>query len=368
MESTSTSTVNTMKAYEKLVLVHLHVSTWSGTIVDREASRRNAEAYGADSRQAKVIKALVDVGRTREIKTAINELWSWHYQVTLPWQRRGAAVIAAERVLQYLEEYDQRAAKIRQLYENFVNDYETLIEQAKDLLKGMWQERDYPTVDEIRRHFDISVDFRPVQGDDFRLSVPDSIADQIRTQVRGELESQIQAGMQEAWQRIREAVKRFVPNDDGESKFWSDGIDKLRGLVQALPGLNLTGDQALEDMRAEIDRELCRYSAHEIKTDKGARQDVVQKASEIARKIDQAMGILEPEPEAVPQVVEETQEAATPEPVKPVKPVKPAAVKTAKAVKAVKAVKAEPVKPMPVPVVAEEENETIRQMMEAGLL
>jgi hypothetical protein len=126
---------------------------------------------------------------------------------------------------------------------------------------------------------------------DFRASLSgDTVAD-IKKDIQMELEKTTQLAMREPYERLYNHISRIVMRlSDKEGVFRDTLITGLADLCAILPGLNLTGDPQLEDLRKRAERMIANLDPQDLRDRPSVRRDVAREAAQIQHLMAGFMG------------------------------------------------------------------------------
>jgi len=172
----------------------------------------------------------------------------------------------------------------------FVADLPTLKEAAKIELNGLYNEADYPV--DIAAKFAVDIVRMPLPaGEDFRACLPEDTVAHIRKDIQGEVDRATQIAMRDPYERLYEHISGMVARlSDPKGVFRDTLITGLADLCAILPGLNLTQDPQLEDLRKRAEAMILHVDPQELRDRPFERSRVAAKASEIQRLMAGFMG------------------------------------------------------------------------------
>ena len=193
----------------------------------------------------------------------------------------------------------------------FVENYHTYIAEAEERLGDLFDQNDYPPIDEIKGKFQLDSDFE-------RVDIPEHEQKRIREQIEGRVEVQHAQAMKRVWNRIFKAVEHMnerLSQEDGI--FRNTLVENIEQLVDVLPSLNVLEDQTLADMTTELKDTLCGYKPDDLRKDDVLRKELADRSKEVMDKISKVEGLFGTPPEQdvmtepnEPSEVESNQEAA----------------------------------------------------------
>lgn len=293
-------------------LADVSISTWSGVRTDNKLLNDLKEKHNASGDVGKVVKNLM-AGADAQLKaviSAFNAVRTLHYELTLPWignpnadRRSGARLLPNLLFDTYLTQVSQKRQTAVTLLNEFLPLFESeLVPRAKQNLGTMADEL-YPSADEIRAKFNITVDFEPI---------PDSGNFQSLAGIRPEMlerlgqimaqrdQARVDGATRAMWENVSERVRHLCERlgalaegdnkpDDGTRgpRFHTSSVEHVRELLTFLPGWNVGGDPRVAEIVASITAMLDQVDAEKIKKSPQLRDGVAQQAQGIMEKLNQ---------------------------------------------------------------------------------
>ena len=288
-------TMNNNTAYEKAdlhnraMLIKLSISQWSARKFDKKITHETNQRYGTDDTAGRYNKALVAREAIKKIEKKANAARTFHEHNTLPWSDHGFRLLPSENFLEYSK--DMRKLKSEFFYEvhSFINDYPALVDQAKELLNGMFDPLDYPAPDTIENKFSFDTSIYPLPiAEDFRVSLQQDAIEEIKHDIESRFEAAHNTAMIDLWERVHKNVaamaERLTGKDakTGKEKTFRDSlVNNLIDLCDLLPRLNIANDHNLDTMRRNIESKLLAHDPQTLRDDSTARQETAQAANDI---------------------------------------------------------------------------------------
>jgi hypothetical protein len=126
---------------------------------------------------------------------------------------------------------------------------------------------------------------------DFRASLGENAVAEIKEGIEAELQKTMQAAMRDPYERLYGHISRMVERLSDEKAIFRDTlVTGLADLCTILPGLNLTGDERLEDLRKRAERMVTGLDPKDLREVPSVRQNVARDAAEIQRMMASFMG------------------------------------------------------------------------------
>jgi hypothetical protein len=264
----------------KAMLVKVSISQWQGKRFDKKATRIAEGAFqttGAGEFQ----KALVAQDAIKKVGKIANEIRSYHYENTLPWDRDGWQILPAKHFQTYSKEMRSLKAKFETVVTEFSTAYPALIEEAKIRLNGIFRSEDYPV--DIESKFSVRTDIEPIPiAGDFRVDLHDSELSRIRQDIQSKTEAALDNSHRDLYKRLATAVSAMATKlKDPKGIFRDTLVENLVGLVNLIPQLDIQDDPELDRIRREVEAKLCAYDPAELRNEPTIRAEVRDDAAAI---------------------------------------------------------------------------------------
>ena len=277
----------------KAMLVGLAIRGWQARKYDRKISIEVAEQHAATPDAGRFNKHLLP--GSAESYEAVHkkgrELRAFHYENTLPWSKEGQRILPAANFEDFSEGVRRFKREYAMLVEEFLREYPILKEDARVLLNGMFNESDYPQVEEMRGKFWIDLETLPFPtADDFRVNLAGNEVDRIRREIEERVRMELDKAGKDLWNRLRTAVDNMILRlSSPESKFHDTLVGNIRDIVDLIPRLNFVEDANLEAVRAKCAETLVVHNPQVLREDVGVRSLVAAQAKEISVMMDAYM-------------------------------------------------------------------------------
>lgn len=279
------------------LLADVSVKTWSGQATDKKLSNQikvDAGAVGDTGRYVKKLLAGCDT-KLKVVVAAYVACRTTHYHLTLPWvsqpnaeRQTGARLLPNMLFQKYLDEMGRLKKHAMNTLDGFILDYPGLVVQAQANLAALANPDDYPTPEQVRECFDIRFDFQPIPSAGAFQGLPDAMLEKLGAQLTRRQEQAVRASQAYMWGRVRDSVAHLVDRlDDPDTTFKHTSVEKVRELVELMPGWNCTGDDRVTTVVSDIDRMLSGITVKDLRESTTARADVVAQARNIVSKMEQ---------------------------------------------------------------------------------
>ena len=279
-----------MSIHERAMLVDISISQWSMRAYDRKISKEIEEEHKAEN-AGRFNKILIAVEESRRIVQAAGEARTFHYMNTLPWSDEGKRILPSANYWDYVNELNIKKHKFWRIVESFWNGYENYKDEAKIRLNTMFNEDDYPPLEQLRNKFRFNISFLPIpKAEDFRVDLGNDAIERIKLEIEQTVETAERAAIKDMWTRLYDSIKHIIDRLSSEDAIFRDSlIGNVIELSALLPKLNFTNDSHLNDLCKEINQSICTIAPESIRKDANLRKATVNKAGEIIKKVKEHM-------------------------------------------------------------------------------
>jgi hypothetical protein len=284
---------NTTSLSERAMLASLNIRRWQAALTDKKITAEVATHHAVSEKRAgRYRKNAIDVEALsfKAVVSAASELRNQHYFYTLPWSQDGARILTTTMFAEYSAKMRTLRGDFGRAVAAFVQDYPRLKQAAKCELNGMYNEGDYPT--NIAAKFGVDVVIMPLpDSQDFRASLSDDTVADIKKAIQTELHKTTQLAMREPYERLYSHISRIVMRlSDKKAVFRDTLITGLADLCAILPGLNLTADAQLDDLRKRAEKMIANLDPQDLRDVPSVRRDVAREAAQIQHLMAGFMG------------------------------------------------------------------------------
>ena len=278
---------------DKALLITLNISRWAGRRKDDNAAQHVSEAADAQRTAVNVTKSLINGATFREIGRLANEIRNTHYAQTLPWDDSGRRLMPTARFDQYWEEMNRYRERYSEAVSTFTSEYWLLKEKARDQLGTLYNERDYPSIEDLRAKFSIRVNASEIpRSDDIRIAVSEKALDRIREDLQAETADALNQAKGDLYKRALTVAQRIAETLEDPGKIFRDSlIGNLRDLVEFLPDYNLFDDPALSHLQARLESLI--VSPDTLRTNINQRQATATAAARVAQDVNDVLNRLD---------------------------------------------------------------------------
>jgi hypothetical protein len=271
----------------------LKLSAWG----NRRRADMSKVDTNSDKSRLKLSKELISAAEYDDIKSFMGELRGWVAQRTVPSFFREGFQLASTKAVEEIEGRMRKARteELPALVEKLVAVYPQKIDEARVALNGQFNERDYPSSDELRALF--SVDWNWIS-----FSTPEGLPEELKQAEREKLQKQmsdageqitlaLRVGFQEL---IAHAVDRLQPADaDGKKRVFRDSlIERVQEFIDCFQSRNLLGDKELESLVNKAQEIIIGVNPDDLRKNDDLRETTRQQFDEIKKELDVAVDVV----------------------------------------------------------------------------
>lgn len=272
----------------RALLVSLTIRQWTARKFDKYESAAVANRHGTAANVARVNKALLpNADKLEAITKQSTAIRTAYYTNTLPWTQEGVNIIKSSAYIDFTNIIRPMMTDWWSKVEDFLRDYETLRMQAQHSLGSLYDDNDYPSVDQVRQKFDIGLNFAPVpDAADWRVELGDTELDYLKESITKQVQAAQNQALTAAWERIYSVVSKAHERlANPENIFRNSLIENAVELCKLLPSLNIIDDPNLERMRVELENSLCQYDPDTLRSRPAVREQAADQMAELMRKM-----------------------------------------------------------------------------------
>lgn len=282
---------------ERAILVTLHISSWSGMMVDREITDDVNESYKASKEAGRYNKRLVASSFFKEISLAHNHARTAHRVLTLPWEDDGTRILATAGFMAYQEKMRDCKRKAEAAVKGFLETPDPYITEAKQRLASMFNIEDYPDADTLKSKFGFDVEVRALpDAADFRAKLDEKQVAAVVKDIERRTNDRLETAMNDVFKRIAAVVehmskrlKEYVPPKEGnkaEGLIRDSVVYNIHELAsEVLPLLNVTNDPRITTLQQQLLSELVEHSPEILRADSKVRLATATKADKLLKKV-----------------------------------------------------------------------------------
>jgi len=281
-----------MDLSKRAMLVTLNISQWTAKKLSKKGTEEICQKHGTNSSWAKASKTLVADEELKKISSIAGEARTYHYSITLPWSDSGQRILPAKAYFDYTQAMRKFTDEFFDQVDKFTFIYPDLKEEARKMLNGLFEEKDYPDSLNIRKKYKFETIIDPLpESTDFRVSLTDADTARIKAEIEDRTNARIKEAMADLWNRLFEVVTHIREKLSQPDAIFRDTlIDNAKELCGILPKLNIGNDQKLESLSNRVQNEIASLSPDILRNNKSVRKETAETADEIFNLMSSYMG------------------------------------------------------------------------------
>ena len=177
------------------------------------------------------------------------------------------------------------------LAQQILDSYPQAVAQAQLQLGDMFNENEYPSVEQLRRKFKFSLVFEAVPDvGDFRVDIGNQAASEMREQYKQVLADRIGAVKQDLAERLLEPLQRMSKGLDyheGEKPtgFRDTLVSNVLSIVELMRTCNLNGDAHITGIQQQLKQTLTGVTPDGLRNDPNLRANTKRNVDSIIKNL-----------------------------------------------------------------------------------
>jgi hypothetical protein len=256
-----------MALQNSAMLVSLTLTQWSARKLDRNTSYEVCKAKHADQDLGRFNKQIVPKKYLKNIQQLSNRIRNFHYSNTLPWQHKGSDLLPGRHYMKYAKRMGELKEKFNEAVNEFLTAYPTVIKQVQNNLNDLYDDTDYPTVEQIRKKFTMDIKMTPVPSSgDFRIDINQKELDKLKTQLDEQIEQASKLAQQELFSRLYSSLAKAVLTLRIPGKIFRNTlILNIEDICRKIPTMNFNDNERLDSIAELILNDLARVDMDELR-------------------------------------------------------------------------------------------------------
>jgi hypothetical protein len=282
-----------MSISSSAVLVKLSISTWTASKLDKVRTEQVLTNNNASGRAAQVRKNLMaGTQKIKDIADFAARCRTENNTLTLPWEDRGNRVLPTSLMLDYKRKFDGYKNQFTQMCGDLVVNYDAMKQTARNYLGDMYDESDYPPVEEIASKYDWQMVFTPMpDAGHFYLDIPSHELEEIKASLRMENDERMQTASRTAWDRLHKMLvgmaDKLGDSEEETKRRWHDSfVTNAQEMCGMLTHLNITKDPELERARQMLERTMLGANVEQLKESPVARDNMKRSVDAILEQFE----------------------------------------------------------------------------------
>ena len=287
-------TVHTPTISSSALRVGLSISMPAMRKMDKRATSQVISQNNARKGAANVSKKLIMSNAHDDLTKLVAQIRAFHREQTVPWGDLGDRLISSEALIDYRNNMAQLEDEFWDLAKRTEDEYPQAVAQAQlqqTVLGYMFNENEYPSVEQLRHKFKFSLVFEAVPDvGDFRVDIGNQAASEMREQYKQVLADRINAVKQDLAELLLEPLQRMSKGLDyaeGEKPtgFRDTLVDNVLSIVELMRTCNLSNDARLADVQQQLRATLSGVTPDGLRRDPNLRARTKQNVDQIIKNL-----------------------------------------------------------------------------------
>lgn len=281
----------TQEHSKNAVLVSLNFSVWEANARDRRGSEEAARLNEVtDGKLCRLRKSLLPRNEPMAaVNAAVRAARMFHYRNTHTWLYSGPRILTRQNFDTYMQKMRLYEAQVQASVENLLAAYPDLCQQAAQALGKLYDPRDYPTVDELRKEYSFSLTVLPLPmaANLVDLGLGDAETEELREKLESNMAATFNAATEQLWTELQERVSKLAAKlSDPKAYVMPETVAGVADLSELIPRVNLTGDETLNTVAKGLCESLAGATAESIKHDPSRREKLAMDMSAAHRLLE----------------------------------------------------------------------------------
>lgn len=271
--------------------VGLSISVPTMRKMDKRATSQVIAHNHARKGAANVSKKLIKSNAHDDMTKLVAQIRAFHRDETVPWGDLGDRLVSNQTLIDYRNNMAQLEDEFWDLSEQILAEYPQAVAQAQLQLGDMFNEAEYPSVEELRRKFKFALTFEAVPDvGDFRVDIGNQAAEEMREQYKQVLESRINSVKQDLAERLAEPLQRMSKGLDyaeGEKPtgFRDTLVSNVLSIVELMRTCNLSNDVRITGIQKQLKQTLTGVTPDGLRRDPHLRAKTKQDVDKIIKNL-----------------------------------------------------------------------------------
>jgi len=274
------------------VLVSLSRSVPKMTKIDKQVTAEVTTAKHASKNAGKFQKKLLNCSVLDALHTLSGQIYAYHIENTVAWTDRGPRLLPNEKLIDYKNTMEALFVEARLLWEEFLQVYPSRVASVQlNHMGDMFNESDYPTVEELRRKFRMAVSYEPIpDAGDFRVDIGNQAAQEMADTYNTLLQDRIAGAMNDVVERLTTPLinmSKMLDYTEGEKPtgFRDTLVDNVLSIVELMRTCNLSNDARLTEVQQQLRQTLTGVTPDGLRRDPNLRARTKQNVDQIIKNL-----------------------------------------------------------------------------------
>lgn len=262
--------------------------------IEAKAEQDSGAKHGTISARKSLLPGAVALDEIIKHSAAMRTWWN---NVSAPWFDNGMRIYGIAGHFDIQTAFGDMARHRDGLIATFMSEYAALREAARFDLNDLFDEKDYPTPNEVKSRFTCSFEVMPLPDSaDFRVieGISEEEIERLTAHANANAEARVKEASRQAVERLHTAVKTMADRlaaytkaedeDVKGARFYDSWIGNVQELAGLIPQLNITGDPALAALAKEA-ATIASGEANAFRFDRELRSNATAQAQSIAARL-----------------------------------------------------------------------------------
>jgi len=260
---------------------------------DKQASEEVTHAKNANRGRAIVRKSLIDSSWHRQIKTIEGEARAYHRKKTMAWGDLGERLLVNQILAEYQHGMGEFDKQFWDSVDKFLAAYPADVARQQMELGDLFNESDYPSVEELRSKFRFRVTFdRLADVGDFRSDIQNTAMQEVAKQYEESMQAFINESMADFVERLTVPLANMSDkldyDEEGKPRnghFKGTLVTNVLEIVDVMKAFNIVHNPQLEQVRQELRAALSGVTAEQLKQNDGLRRKTKHEIDKVRETI-----------------------------------------------------------------------------------
>jgi len=299
-----------MKLSEKAILVAPVLRKWNPRKVDKRLAREMADKYGVHSDMVSASKRLVALNEKSFSKLqTIDKNIRNHcfYSVGLgctgfcvPYDGKGWHLLPTELQQKFIARFNGYKDEREKVVKKILSDYGSIVKEAKESLKDMFDPSDYPSKEEIKDLFECDYKSKALKdegyigkGKDIILDPRYGVSGAETFEVQSRERSAIEVATQQATVNIGNLLTHLTDCLKEDKTFRDNSFNKVKEAVEGFKAWNFNNNEDLAEVSNILTEAVAKIDgASDLRKDKDKADKFVEASDKASEILDNLEGVI----------------------------------------------------------------------------
>lgn len=274
----------------------LQIRMQSQRKMDKDLSTEVAAQKQADEKSIRVSVLLIE--GMEELSSLRSKAREYFNSMGAPWQHEGEILFKNAVIPDVMYKMAEYSSEFERLVDEFIANYDQLVEQAKNRLGATFSADNYQTdKDALRSKFGFAYSFDPLEDVTKIPMFEDKEIESILSESSKERAiAQMADAQMEGWDRLFQGVhhllERLKAADENESSRLHESVlTNLSEICDSIPALNYADDPRLTEMGERVKSSILAFSRDELKNTESARKSVLDESQKVVDQLSEMFDI-----------------------------------------------------------------------------